>query len=210
MTCVSSRSLLFLLLLGGAALAQQKTAEKPPPLIKSKPPIFTCSEAATSRACTSFKQLLDAHDKDLVETFSTPTSYVCFRPNEDAFLIFHVGAPEKDGWEKAEDNVGQTQGFKKTAGLTEYRDGVFYTDHSVREYWRRFRPDEEPLFHSESKDLKITIDGTEISIDYPFTNQSNGTTQYSLTIRRSTGRFVETFTGDAAPVTHSGTCLVYQ
>jgi hypothetical protein len=155
MICASHRSLLFLLLWVDAALAQQKTAEKPPPSIKAKPPIITCSEAATSKACTSFKQLLDAQDKDILETLSLPQSYVCFRPNEDAFLIFHVRVPEKDGWEKADDDVGQTQGFKKTAGLTEYRDGVFYTDHSVREYWRRFRPDEEPLFHSDQRNSRL-------------------------------------------------------
>jgi len=61
------------------------------------------------------------------------------------------------------------------------------------------------------KGLKIDIDDSELSIDFPFNNQIGGTTQYSLTIRRSTGRFIETYSSDnTATTTHSGTCLIYR
>jgi len=93
---------------------------------------------------------------------------------------------------------------------------VFYTVKDGRASWYRSGPDDEPLFHSEAtegmfKGLNITIDQTEILIDYPFNNQNGGTTQYSLTIRRSTGRFVETLESEAKTVsTHLGSCLIYR
>lgn len=210
-------SSLLLLALFGVAQAQQKAAEKPRPPTKPQTPTVNCSEAQTSRACSSFMQLLEAHDTDILATLSSPTSYVCFRPSEDDFWVFHMQAPSKStyAWKESDDGVGQTQRLSAFASLEEYRDGVLYTFSPGVGYWRRYSHDGEPTFYSEStegphKGLKIDIEATEISIDYPFKNQNGGTTQYSLTIRRSTGRFIETFSVEHTPsTTHSGTCLIY-
>lgn len=208
--------LLPLIVVLSTAEARQKPVGKPPQPPNPPPPIINCSEAKTAKACGSFKQLLDAHDKDILDSLSRKTTYVCLRPNEDAFLIFHVEPPSPYGWRKAEDGVGQTQESKSSANLTEYRDGVFYTIKDARAPWYRSSADSEPLFHSEPtegmfKGLKVTIDPTEVFINYPFDNQSGGTTKYSLTIRRSTGRFVETLETESRTVaTHSGSCFVYR
>lgn len=211
MTCSPCSSLLLLVLLN-LAQAQQKTAEKLRAPTKPKTPTVNCSEAQTSKACRSFKQLLEAHDNDILDTLSSPTSYVCFRPSEDAFLIFRVRAPYRDLWKQPDDHVGETQPSSET--LTEYRDGVLYNVVAGLGYWWRSSPDGEPEFtlqNSRIEGLMLAIFPTEISIDYPFKKQNGGTTHYSLTIRRSTGRFIETFAGENTPITtHSGTCLIYR
>lgn len=207
---------LLLVVFFSVAQAQQKAAGKLQLPKKPTTPSVNCSAAQTSKACSAFKQLLEAHDTDILHAVMSPTSYVCFRPIEVAFLIIHVEPPSAYGWRKDGSNVGQTQEITSSVSLTEYRDGVFYTMKDGRGYWRRFSPDEDPMFHSEStegmfKGLKISILGAEIFIDYPFENQAGGTTQYSLTLRRSTGRFIETFAGENAPTTtHSGACLIYR
>jgi len=208
-----ANTLILLLLALGASQAQQKTAQKPQP---AKPPSVNCPEAQTSKACHSFKQLLDAQDKDILHSLSLPPSYVCFRPGEDAFLIVNVEEPRPYGWKKLDDNGVEEQQFKSSVKLTEYKEGVFNSIKNGREVWRRSSPDDEPLFYSEAteglfKGLKIVVDEAEITIDYPFNNQNGGTTQYSLTIRRSTGRFIEAFTSEIThTTTQSGSCLIYR
>lgn len=211
----SSRSSLLFFALFSMVQAQQKPTGKLPPPSNPKVPTVNCTDAQTSKACGSFKQLLNAHDKDVQDILSSPTSYVCFRPKDDAFLVFHSEAPGKEGWQNSDDG-GEAPIWKSTVTLIEYRDGVFYSSKISRDYWRRFSPTDAPIFHSETKDgrlagLTISIDATEIYVDYPFKNQNGGTTQYSLTIRRSTGRFVETFAGDGtSPTTDSGSCIIYR
>jgi hypothetical protein len=197
------------------AQAQQKTAAKPQPPTKPKIPSVNCSEAQTSKACSSFKQLLEAHDKDILDSLSSPTSYVCFRPNEDAFLIFHEDAPGPYRWQKLDEGAGERQ--LGVPVLAEFRNGVVYrVTYGFGSYWFRSSPDSEPSFKSRSDEqfndgATILIDDTEISISHPFKNQNGGTTQYSLTIRRSTGRFMETFASENTPITtYSGTCLIYR
>jgi hypothetical protein len=206
------------LLLGllGAAYAQQKTPAKPQLPTKPEAPSVNCSDAPTSKACGSFKQLLEAHDKDILDSISSPTSYVCFRPNEDVFLIFHVKDPTEYFWLRLDDS---SKGEKQYGSpvLAEFRNGLLYRTTNGIGYWFRSSPTEkEPIFKSRPDEnyndgATVIIAGTEISIDHTFKNQNGGTTQYSLTIRRSTGRFIETFaSADTPGRTHSGTCLIYR
>jgi hypothetical protein len=58
---------------------------------------------------------------------------------------------------------------------------------------------------------QITIDSDEIFVHYDFLNTGNKTTDYSLRIRRSTGRYVETLeVKGSEPLELSGTCLVFR
>src|ERR1017187_6427937 len=184
-----SYSSLLLFVLLTVALAQQKTAEKPRPPIRPKPPTVNCSEAQTSKACGSFKQLLEAHDKDILDSLSSPTSYVCFRPNDDAFLIFHVKDPTEYLWETLDDSIKGERQYAWPV-LAEFRDGALYRSTYGIGYWFRSSPNKEPLFKSRSDEpfndgATVIIAETEISIDHPFKIQDGGTTRCSLTIRRS-------------------------
>jgi hypothetical protein len=213
MNC-SQFSSLLLLVLFSMAQAQQRTPERSQPPTKPKTPTVNCSGAEASKACSSFKQLLEAHDKDILDSLSSPTSYVCFRPNEDAFVIFHEDAPGPYRWQKLDEGAGERQ--LGVPVLAEFRNGVVYRITPGFGSWFRSSPDAEPLFKSRSDEqfndgATILIDDTEISISHPFKNQNGETTQYSLTIRRSTGRSLETFASGNTPIaTYSGTCLIYR
>jgi hypothetical protein len=202
------RYLLSLLLLVGVA-----TAEQP----------GNCPVEAYE-SCNSFKQLVTANDKEIMASLST-TSWVCFRPRTDEFIIFHMKPLSSSAWQWSNDAQWQIQysGFL----LSEYRDGVRYRFEGVGHYWHRSNSDSEPIFSPESIGKNATptfypkstghrffITDTEISVDYPFLNQNNGTTQYSLVIRRSTARFTESYTavgagGTPTIIKHSGSCFVY-
>jgi hypothetical protein len=169
----------------------QPAKQQPRPPTKPKAPTITCSDTATLKTCTSFKQLVEAHDKDILETISSGTSYVCFRPTDDAFLLLHFEMPRRDGWKK--DDSGEKQWGTSAVALTEYRDGVFYAVKKGRSTWYRIAASEEPFlsfYPTEgllTKDVGITIDGSEATISYSFKNQNGGTTQYSFngTIHRN-------------------------
>lgn len=50
---------------------------------------------------------------------------------------------------------------------------------------------------------------SQISVHYDFTNRDKGTTRYSLTIQRSTGRFIESFsTKDSPSDEQTGSCVI--
>jgi hypothetical protein len=210
MNCSLCSSLIFFMLI--AAQGQRKTAPKAQPQIAPKTTTLNCSDTQTTRACNSFKQLLEAHDKDILASLSTPTSYVCFRPKEDAFLIFHL-LGTLGPWEKLE---GAKEIKWSSQAFAEFRDGVLYYDLYAIGAWNRMNPsDTEPVFKSSNvisnDDATVYIDAAEILVSYPFKNQNGGTTQYSLTIRRSTGRFIETFAIKNTPSSsNSGTCLIYR
>ena len=164
---------LILLLALMMSQLQRKAGTKTPPPTTPKSPSITCSESDAAKACASFRQLVEAHDKHILSETSTKPAFVCFRPKEDAFFIFRAEQPipsapwikDKDG--KAENHI-VLSGF-----FSEYRNGVLY---ALR-----------------------------------FTNANDTTTEYSLTIRRSTGRFTETFASEKRPLTvGTGTCLIYR
>jgi hypothetical protein len=70
--------------------ARAQTAAKQKSTVKSKPSEAVpgvCPDSDAMLACKSFRQLLDAHDTDLLDSIK-PTSYVCFRPKEDRFFVF--------------------------------------------------------------------------------------------------------------------------
>lgn len=125
-----------------------------------------------------------------------------------------MSQPGEYGWEKAEDGEGER--YRSRASFTEYRNGLLYEfkDHSGA--WYRYDKDDEPIFRFEVKDgrekgFKVSVFDAEISVEYPFENQNGTTTHYSITIRRSTGRFTEAFEVENSPAqTHLGSCLIYK
>jgi len=200
------------LILEGAALPQA-VRKKKPPVVKPAPTV-ACPDPDARAACRSFAQLVDANDAALLASIK-PTSYVCFRPKEDVFVVIHYRAPHPP-WTKSENDRETQSGF---VNFVEYRNGVVSTDRLATGTWSRIDPDRvgpmEPLFESGEADgssTPVQIDiQAEINVSYDFQNTTNETIGRSLTIRRSTGRFVENFKPSAdAPFEFSGTCLIYK
>jgi hypothetical protein len=207
-----------LLMLLSSAHAQQKPAVQKPQPPKPTTPGFTCPDAEAAKTCASFKQLLDSHDKDILDLLTLKPVYVCFRPKEDAFLVFHIEPPSSYGWRKG--TTGNETQFQ-IGILKEYREGVLYLWNNGYGNWVRFPPDKDETFEPAPAEpasnspnaIRMSVLGGEVLVEYPFTNQSNGTTEYSLTIRQSTGRFVETFDVKDSPnltTKHLGSCAIYR
>ena len=203
----SAPTCLFCLALGVVPVAAQSQANT-----KNASPIVTCSDATTQKACRSFKQLVDAHDADILDRISAPPLYVCFRPDEDSFLMISFREPRKYLWKQAKDSTDETQlAFLR---VDEYRDGVSRSFKTADGVWRRYRADTQPFMEIDMKDgFKGTVSENELVISYPFKNQEGGMTQHSLSLRRSTGRFMESFTivpSTNSFATASGSCLIYR
>jgi hypothetical protein len=170
--------------------------------------------------------LLDAHDPDVTRYFEPVADvksiiYVCFRPNEDSFVIFNTRLiSSEDLWEPVPGGKPGEQRELSFPRWSEYRDGLKSFTRDAVGHWHRFAgSDAEPTFASDPfkepyPGLKAVIGPDEIDISYSFqtTRIVNGelTTpliEHSMKIRRSTGRYIESedLTRQA-----SGSCLIYR
>jgi len=94
------------LVLSATAVSQTKTSTTNPPAKKSSPrvaktiPTIKCTDPDSMVACKSFKQLVDARDKDLQDSLTGDKdsrerhfAYVCLRPKYDVFKIVEFDEP---------------------------------------------------------------------------------------------------------------------
>lgn len=101
-------TLLSLGLTASAAMSQTKpnatgTPKKSPTVAARTLPPIKCTDPDRIVACKSFKQLLDARDKDLLGSLTGDNeskmkhfAYVCLRPKDDAFKIVEFNEPPRE------------------------------------------------------------------------------------------------------------------
>jgi hypothetical protein len=179
------------------------------------------------KACSSFKQLLDAHDPEITGYFEpnahrTPIIYFCFRPNEDSFVIFApILISDEVSWKPVPGGQRGEQRELSIAWWREYRGGLKSFTKLASGHWRRFAgSDAEPTFASDPfeepdpGDLKVVIGPDEIDIKYSYQTSRivNGELtlpfiEHSMKIRRSTGRYIES---EDLTRKASGSCLIYR
>jgi hypothetical protein len=97
--------LLSLGLTATAAMPQTRpntasTPKKSPSVAARTVPTIKCTDPDSMVACKSFKQLVDARDKDLLESLTGDKdsrdrhfAYVCLRPKDDVFKVVEFGEP---------------------------------------------------------------------------------------------------------------------
>jgi len=94
--------------------------------------------------------------------------------------------------------------------LTQNSSAAFQGAH----YWlERFNADNNGTFSQvdDPSHGHISVDETSIYVHYSFTNRADDATDYMLMIRRSTGRFTQTFKpSKGEPLEDHGTCLVFK
>ena len=98
-------ALLSLGLTASAAMSQTKpnttgTAKKSPSVAVRTVPTIKCTDPDSMVSCKSFKQLVDARDKDLMDSLTGDKeskqkhfAYVCLRPKDDEFEIVDFNEP---------------------------------------------------------------------------------------------------------------------
>ncbi len=164
---------------------------------------LSCPQTAATTACNSFKQLVDARDESILRSLDPLyISYVCFHENEDVFFTLRV-APLLDGFVN----------YPTALFFSGYQDGVSALSRFVQGMWTRDIDLKESIFKSDGVPYnkatdKAEIDGIEVFLQYAFENQAGSSTTQTVRIRRSTGRFIQSFSspdGKGAR-TYSGSC----
>jgi hypothetical protein len=146
---------------------------------------FTCPQGVEI-GCRGFKELLDHEDEEIVGYFYQRAkayhTYACFNSEANEFLIINYAR------------------FTKTGSLLvkKFQDGQSVDSNLAKVDWsngdygqiveRTTPPNQKPQ-------ILGSIDSTSLSYRMTFKNRMNTTTQYSLDIRWSTGRYKEDFSG---------------
>lgn len=73
---------------------------------------YDCSKLASpSAGCKSYNEMVIASDKQLLATFKTDTTFVCFRPSEDVFFTLSYAQPSYEEFTR----VGSTTEYQPLA-----------------------------------------------------------------------------------------------
>ena len=193
---------------------------------------FDCKQLIPgSPGCPSFNEMLSSEDKDILRRLTGDyEAYVCFRPGEDVFTVVNFVKFNEKALVKAEKGPMLEQ--VGTAEFVRYSNGVEDDNGLTFGKWTNWPKATADLASFSSSDLdrsspdssaRIDVNSSEVLLTYKWKNLVSTTTSYTLQIRRSTRRFVETLefpepktdTKSAAPpkplerFTHSGYCAEY-
>lgn len=165
-----------------------------------KPYAFNCTTLQSpSEGCTSYNEMIVKKDQELMEFIdSMDDVYVCFRPVQDVFLFFGFKTP---GDAKLKMGSG---GYLEANGQMvyfRYADGVLEDSKIGNGKWTKFSSKGGPVFFThEDGEVKSSIGDSEFSVSYTFPNLTHKTTNYGVSVRRSTLRFSEQYTFPQSPV----------
>lgn len=173
---------------------------------------FTCPEGSQP-GCQDFKELLDHDDAEIAKYYyyrdRTLRTYACFSDTERQFFVVEVFGT---GNEVIGGNLlrhvfknGQPDGFsfdaidwvgKGTAGTTFEGAGTIIAVDNMGRRLQRIG----------------SLDLSSLHLQQKYANRMNSTTQYTLNIRWSTGRYTESFsskdyTGRPVDLDTSGICI---
>ncbi len=180
-----------------------------------------CSGFAVSAAnsCASFKELLENRDKELLSAIGTErgdSTLVCFDEREDRFieLSINLSVSGKSSIAYDEYRKGRRESNHHSTELKWYAP-LGERDHTYPEGW--WMPPTDSLHrkydgdHISTGETVATVDASEISFKYSFSNRRGTITDYELTIRRSTNRFIESYqVGNASPIEETGHCALFE
>jgi hypothetical protein len=140
--------------------------------------------------------------------------YVCYRPETTHFFIVYFPEPIPWNWSPPVGEEAKIFGLRSNAllqygspGVYHYEQGVQSDSYSGLGVWRYTRlsadvsaaslalvaTSNDAKFSSEDPNLKISIDGTKVSVEEEYKNKAGSKTQHTLLLQRSTGRFREKY-----------------
>jgi hypothetical protein len=175
----------------------------------ANPLLADCSGDRNTQSCQSYNELIRSDDKHLREILST-NSYVCFRPEEDVFLViaFHQPLPNE--------SYGDMIAYER------FKNGLSDDFQLAYGTWKRdanglpaLNDSKPPADKAALVSGSALITNDQLRFDYSFKNLAANTTDYSIELRRSTLRFSEHFespeTKGKGTVTleHSGYCVSF-
>lgn len=189
--------ILILFPIASLASAQDRSAESTKASSGTNQDVNTvdCSKFGSSPGCKSFNEMVGHKDKGLLDSLGDGDRYafICFHEDEDSFFVFEVGPPYE--FRPAKGNPALEESSLETAAYSKYERGVFSDFRPWIDHWRKTRTlgSDSETFQSTNRGSACFIDSAEVVIGFRFQNVKGTQTDYTLHIRRSTGRFVETF-----------------
>jgi len=180
-----------------------------PPVQVVNPLPADCSGDRNTQSCRSFNQLIEGHDKTVLQSTSDD-SFACFRPGDDVFFLisFHQATDEKGAFPLVRYHL-----FKK---------GVLDDSRVAYGKWTKqsdgsfdFETTKPPPSKQLASNAHSSITNGNVDFSYTFEGVSSRKTEYSVEVRRSTLRFVETYRWPSQkaksedPTTYSGYCVSY-
>jgi hypothetical protein len=185
------KQIALLLALAASTFAQNSVPQNstPPPT----PPSYTvdCSTVNAPLSCRSFNEMVEKKDPDLLSQIKHP-SFVCFRPHEDVFSIISGGPPVDVAYKKTTEYLWEAPGL---IFYLRFNNGISEQFRLIGGTWSKFPTISPEVTFQSSKesDTKTSISDSELSLGYEYKNLNGSTTTYTIQIRRSTKRFVETY-----------------
>jgi hypothetical protein len=193
------------ILIAGTVYAGQTPQKRPARKTPAVQSTFVCPDAEAQQGCKSYQELLKAKDKSLPDD-----GYICFRKKEDEFFAVTFTRPYftiKPHWDAESkklvlDDPQGGFGYAQT-----YKNGVLDSTRmptfSFSGQWKQRLYSESGYFISDElndkkqdeneHDVGVSIDQTQIMVQFKYQNPMDKTMHYALTIQVSTGRFAESF-----------------
>jgi hypothetical protein len=182
-----------------SVLAQSQSQAKGKAAPKAATQVI-CTDTDSKTACNTFKAMAEANDRDIVSVIDgTQVAYVCPRPKVDEFFVVSFTRPEEYKYipidpKNPKGAVTQTD----VVSFIVYALGVEASNLYELGTWKRLVNDpaiDFTVFTSsqESTGLEVRIDAAEVYLKSEFKNANGTQTVNMQTIRRSTGRFRETW-----------------
>ena len=182
-------------------------------------------DLSSSRPCKSFDELIKAKD-DIGNTVATADeAFACFEPEEDRFSVIDFDLSEYS-WVSDSALIERQWGSVR---VQDFANGSPSNFHYARGRWQKAKTqsDSDAIFVSDdslsrtnrkqplAESTKVFIDSANLSVSYSFTNRSGTKTLVEASIRRSTGRFTESFSwqeprGGKQTLDLAGRCLHYR
>ncbi|HET8892091.1 MAG TPA: hypothetical protein VFQ41_24550 [Candidatus Angelobacter sp.] len=147
--------------------------------------------------CKSFNDMIAAQDTDLLTSLTGHyQAYVCFRTGEDVFTVVSFQDTEVLSDFKRVTGTGMAETFG-LAELNRYKDGVSEDSKLFTGKWHKLQTASNDAAYFSGGGLaanpsSIHVNASEVSVSYKWKNVSNTITTYTLQIRRSTKRGLET------------------
>jgi hypothetical protein len=206
----------------GVLIAGTVCAGQAPPPKKAAPArkapaaqsAFVCPDAEAQQGCKSYQELVRAKDKSLPDH-----GYICFRRKEDEFFAVAFSTPYfSKRWDEESKQMVPDETPRKGIGYAQtYKDGVLDSSRmptfNFSGQWKPMAYSESGVFISDvlnfkkqdenDNDVGVSIDETQIMVQFKYQNQLDKTMYYALTIQRSTGRFTESFRPESEKISLS-------
>jgi hypothetical protein len=147
-----------------------------------------CQRFGSSSGCKSFNEMVSHGDKGLLDSLAN-SAFICFPEDEDTFFIVEFESP--DAFRPSKVNPALEESWAM-ASYSKYEHGNLSDVRLWTDNWKRKNKNTNSArFESTNDDSTCLISPDAIVIGFNFQNLKGAQTNYSLSIRRSTGRYLE-------------------